>query len=73
MGGFTLGDGYGGGLGGLLGGNAGGTCGGAWVSVLCYRLGSCSVVHMCLVGWGGFGGALVAANIFASCRIASMV
>ena len=28
---------------------------------------------MCLVGWGGIGGAPVAAKMLASCRMASMV
>ena len=73
VGGSNLGGGYGGGLGGLLGGTAGGTLGGAWGSVLCCRMGSCTVVRVCLVGWGGLGGALVAENMSASCRMSSMV
>ena len=62
-----------GGLGGLLEGTVGGTLGSAWGSVLCCRLGSCTVVRVCLVGWVGFGGAPVAANMLASFRMASMV
>ena len=73
VGGSTLGGGSGGGLGGLLGGTAGGTLVGAWGSVMCCRLGSCTVVRVCLVGWVGFGGAPVAAKMSASCRMASMV
>ena len=49
VGGSTLGGGSGGGLGGLLGGTAGGTLVGAWGSVMCCRLGSCTVVRVCLV------------------------
>ena len=50
VGGSTFGGGSGGGLGGILGGTAGGILGGAWESVLCFRLGSCTVVRVCLVG-----------------------
>ena len=71
--GSTLGGGSGGGLGGLLGGTAGGTLGGAWGLVLCCRLGSCTSVCVCLVGWVGLGGARVAAKILASFRMTSMV
>ena len=73
MGGSTLGGGSGGGLGRLLGGTAGGTLGGAWGLVLCYRLGICTVVRVCLVVWGGIGGTPVAAKMSDSCRMASMV
>ena len=38
-----------------------------------FRLGSCTLVCVCLVGWVGFGGAPVAAKMLASCRMASMV
>ena len=56
--------GMGGGIGGRLGGTAGGTLGGAWGLVLCYRLGSCTVVRVCLVGGVGFtGGAPVVASM----------
>ena len=72
-GGSTLGVGSGGGLGGLIGGTAGGTLGGAWGSVLCFCMGSSIGVRVCLVGWGGLGGAPVAANMLASCRMVSMV
>ena len=51
----------------------GGTLGGDWGSILCCRLGSCKVVRVCLVGWVGFGGAPVAANMPASFRMASKV
>ena len=73
MGGSTLGDGSGGRRGGLLGVTVGGNHGGAWGSVLCCCLGSCTVLRVCLVGWGGLGGAPVAANMSVSCRMASMV
>ena len=73
MGVSTLCGGSGGGIGGLLGGIEGGTLGGAWGSVMCCRLGSCKVVRMCLVGWVGFFGAPVVANMSASCWMVSMV
>ena len=73
VGGSTLGGGSGGGIVGLLGGTAGGTLGGAWGLVLWCRLGSCTVLHVRLVGWGGLGGAPVAEKMPASCRMASMV
>ena len=73
VGGSTLGGGSGGGLCALLGGTAGGTLGGAWGSVLCCCLDICTVVRVCLVGWVGFGGAPVAANISDSFWMASMV
>ena len=41
--------------------------------ILCCRLGRFIVVRVCLVGWGGLSGALVAAKMSASCRMASMV
>ena len=69
MGGSNFGGGSGGDLGGLLGS----TLGGAWGSVLCCRLGSCTVVCVCLVGWVGFGGAPVVAKMLDSFRMASMV
>ena len=65
--------GSGGDIGGLLGGTSGVTLGGAWGLVLCFRLGICTVVRVCLVGWLGFGGVPVAAKMLASCRMASMV
>ena len=40
---------------------------------MCCRLGSCTLVSVCLVGWGGLGGAPVAAKMSVSCRMASMV
>ena len=70
VGGSTLGGGSGGGVGLLLGGTTGDTLGGAWGSVLCCRLGRCIVVRVCLVGWGRLSGALVAAKMLASCRMA---
>ena len=73
VGGSTLGGGSGGGLVGLLGGTVGGTLGGAGGLVMCCRLGSCTVVRVCLVCWVGFGGVPVAANMLASFRMASMV
>ena len=73
VGGSTLGGGSGGDLGGLLGGTEGGTLGGAWGSVLCCHLGSFTVVRVCLVGWVGFGGAPVVAQMSASLRMVSMV
>ena len=69
----TLGGGYGGGIGGMLGGPAVGTLEGAWGLVMCCCLGSFTVARVCLVGWVGFGGAPVAANMSAICRMASMV
>ena len=57
----------------MLGGTASGTLRGAWGSVLCCRLGRCTIVRVCLVGWVGLGGALVAAKMSASCRMASKV
>ena len=73
MGGSTLDGGYEGGLGGLLGGTVGGTLGYAWGSILCCRLGISTVVCVCIVGWLGFGGALVAEKMSDSCRMAYMV
>ena len=73
VGGSTIGGGSGGGLGGMLGGTADGTLGGAWGSVLCCRLGIFTVVRVCLVIWGGLGGAPVEAKMSASYRMASMV
>ena len=73
VGGSTLGGGSGGSLGGLLGGAAGGTLGGAWGSVLCCRLGICTVLCVCLVGWVGLVSAPVAANMSAICQMESMV
>ena len=72
-GGSTIGGWSGGGLGGLLVCTAGVTLGGAWGSVLCFRLGSCTVVRVCLVGWVGLGGAPVAAKMSATCQMESMV
>ena len=73
-GGSTLGGGNGGGLGGRNGGAVGGTLGGAWGSVLSYRRGSCIVARVRLGGGVGVGvGALIAAKMSASCRMASMV
>ena len=71
--GSILSSGSGVGLGGLLGGTAGGTLGGAWGSILYCRLGSCTVVQVCLVGWVGFGGAPVVARMSARCQMESMV
>ena len=52
----------------------GGTLGGAWGSVLCCRLGSCTVSRVRLVGGVGLrGGAPVVAKMLASCRMVSMV
>ena len=73
MWGSTLGGGSGGGIGGLLGGTVGVTLVGAGGSVLCCRLGRCTVVHVCLVNWGGLGGAPFAAKMSSSFRMASMV
>ena len=67
VGGYTLGGGSGGGLVGRLAGTAGGTLGGAWGSVLCCRLGSCTVLWVCLVGGVGLsGGSPVVEKMLAS-------